>query len=727
MNARINPFLEVTMTLVSESPAVAVPGAGAQSTAATPAELRPAYCLLAVPTAVGLAIASLVVAGSPSGAEWVRALLVVLWAGAGLALGLRRRTDRMAPIILAGSVLGGVAALAAAAAAHQDLSDTASLVADAAARLALALLPAIAFHGLLALPDGRPGALVRRRAVAVGYLVAIGVGLALLADRDTVVVWPLAIMWLLALVFGVFGANARYRRATAIDRRRMQWIGWALAVGAAAICVLVTIQLLTDWPDPLAPVALALTGLVPVALAAGTVGTAVAKVDRLLTHTIALMGLTALVVGAYVLVVLGLGRAPEGGERTLLLLSMGAAVVAALVYQPAKSWLTDAGNRLVYGERVAPDEALRTWGQRLTRSIPFDELLLQLCESLRKSMTLQSAQVWTGIDGHYELTAGVPHHTGMPALLIGDKELPVVARAGVVGGTWLEIWLPGLTGTAGASTRVGPCAHAGQLLGLIVCTRPDGGEPFTEEDDRVIGELARQVGLALHNVELDSALQASMEELQRANEELRASRARIVAAGDSERRKLERNLHDGAQQHLVALAVKLRLAKDAVEDDEPDAADLIEEIRTDLQDAIAELRALAHGIFPPLLVSGGLAEALPAAAGRAALPTTVEMTDLDRLAPDTEAAIYFCCLEAMQNAGKHAGEGATMRLRLWQTEDDLHFEVSDDGQGFDPAVATTGQGFVNMSDRIGAIDGTLTVTSAPGAGTTIEGRVPLSA
>jgi signal transduction histidine kinase len=709
------------MTVVSE-PRLAVPGA---ATGTEMAELRPAYCLVAAPAAIVIAIASLVVAGSPSGSEWVRALLVVLWSGAGLALGLRRRTDRLAPIILAGSVVGAIAALAAALAAHQDLSDGGALLADAATRLALAALPAIALHGLLALPDGRLGTGGRRRAVGAGYVVAVGVGLALMGDRDQVIGWPLAILWLLALVFGVLGANARYKRASAVDRRRMQWIGWALAVGAAAVCVLVTIQLLTGWPEPLAPVALALTGLVPIALAAGTMGTAVAKVDRLLTHTIALMGLTVLVVGAYVLVVLGLGRGPRGGERTLLLLSMGAAAVAALVYEPARRWLTDAGNRLVYGERVAPDEALRTWGQRLTRSIPFDELLLQLCESLRKSMTLQSAQVWTGIGGHYELTASIPHATTAPSLLIGEKELPVVARAGVVGGTWLDIWLPGLAGPAGSSTRVGPCAHAGQLLGLIVCTRPVGAESFTEEDDRVITELARQVGVALHNVELDSALKASLEELQRANEELRASRARIVAAGDAERRKLERNLHDGAQQHLVALAVKLRLAKDAVDDQEPDAADLIEEIRADLQDAIGELRALAHGIFPPLLMSGGLAEALPAAATRAALPTSVEVTDVGRYQPDTEAAIYFCCMEALQNAGKHAGDGATARLRMWQTEGELHFEVSDDGHGFDTARVTTGHGFVNMSDRIGAIDGTLKVTSAPGAGTRIEGRVPV--
>ncbi len=174
----------------------------------------------------------------------------------------------------------------------------------------------------------------------------------------------------------------------------------------------------------------------------------------------------------------------------------------------------------------------------------------------------------------------------------------------------------------------------------------------------MLTELARQVALALHNVQLDAALQASLDELQVRNDELQQSRARIVAAGDAERRKLERNLHDGAQQHLVALAVKLRLTRDAVEDDPDDAIAMIDEIKGNLQDAIQELRALAHGIFPPLLMSGGLAEALPAAATRAALPTTIDIAGIGRYSADMEAAVYFCVLEAMQNAGKHAGEGA---------------------------------------------------------------------
>ena len=259
------------------------------------------------------------------------------------------------------------------------------------------------------------------------------------------------------------------------------------------------------------------------------------------------------------------------------------------MYQPLKARLADTANQLVYGERVAPDESLRTWGSRLTRAIPLDELLLQLVESLRKSMQLLAAEVYTGSDGRYEIAAGVPHQD-RPTLLIGEKERAVVARAGASGGTWLDVWLPKLAGANSANTRVAPIAHAGHLLGLIVLTRQPDGDEFTEAGDTVVTELARQVALALHNVQLDSALQASLEQLQKANVELQESRLRIVSAGDAERRKLERNLHDGAQQHLVAMAVKLRMAEELVEDDPAEATKMIEDLRGNLKDAIAELR-----------------------------------------------------------------------------------------------------------------------------------------
>jgi signal transduction histidine kinase len=675
-------------------------------------------------------VGGVVISSDDSAMAVVGAVLVALWALAGAALGIRRRQDRLGPIVLAGAGVGGVLGLGQALLTDSTLSGTTSDAAAIVVRLASVLLPAIAFHALAALPDGRLRSRSSRRAVRIGYLVAVGVGVLLCLDLDDLPAAPIALLWIVALTTGGYAAFLRYSACGAVDRRRIQWIGWGAAVAVEVMLVVVALRLLADWPDDPAVVAFAITGLVPIGIIAGTAPRLVARVDQLLTRTVELAGLTALVIGIYVVVVLGLGRSPEDSERSLLLLSMVAAALAALLYVPARSWLTERANRLVYGARVAPDETLRAFAQRLTRSIPLDELMLQLAENLRASMVLTSAEVWTGQDGYYELLAGVPHRSP-PPITIGDKELPVVARAGVSGGTWLEIWVPQLVGPSGsAAMRVAPIAHGGMLLGFIVVARKPDDEPFSDTEDLVLTEIARQIGLALHNVQLDTALQASLDELRIRNVELQQSRARIVAAGDSERRKLERNLHDGAQQHLVALAVKLRLARDAVEDDPEDAVAMIDEIKLDVQNAIAELRALAHGIFPPLLVSGGLAEALPAAAARAALPTTVELDRIDRYGNDVEAAVYFCTVEALQNAGKHAGDGATSVVRIAETDGELRFEISDDGAGFDAAARLEsgdglGHGFVNMADRLGAIGGTVSVDSTPGQGTTITGVIPL--
>ena len=262
------------------------------------------------------------------------------------------------------------------------------------------------------------------------------------------------------------------------------------------------------------------------------------------------------------------------------------------------------------------------------------------------------------------------------------------------------------------------------MLGLLVVERAAGGDDFTEEDDRVLTELARQVALALHNVRLDSALQESLENLTLANAELQASRARIVASGDAERRRIERNLHDGAQQHLVALAVNLRLARDMLVDDPEGATEMLELLADSVKDTIQELRDLAHGIYPPLLMDSGLEEALRAAASRSPLTVAVHAEGVGRHPTEVEAAVYFCCLEALQNAGKHAPE-ASIRIRVDEDGDELRFEVTDDGPGFDAAAATGGHGFTNMADRVGAIGGDVEWRSTPGNGATVAGRIPL--
>ena len=268
-------------------------------------------------------------------------------------------------------------------------------------------------------------------------------------------------------------------------------------------------------------------------------------------------------------------------------------------------------------------------------------------------------------------------------------------------------------------------AQAGELTGLIVLERAPGDEGFGAREDRLLAELARQVGLALRNLRLDSQLQASLDEIRRQTEQLRASRARVVSAGDAERRRIERDLHDGAQQQLVALSVNLRLARELTGSDPAAAAALMVQLEGDVEAALEELRELAHGIYPPFLVERGLAEALSVVAARAPLAVRLEAGGIERYPAPVEVTVYFCCVEALQNAGKHAGDAASATMRVREREGGLVFEVSDDGVGFDPAATTHGAGLTNMTDRLGAIGGRLRIESSPGRGVRVAGTIPL--
>ena len=199
---------------------------------------------------------------------------------------------------------------------------------------------------------------------------------------------------------------------------------------------------------------------------------------------------------------------------------------------------------------------------------------------------------------------------------------------------------------------------------------------------------------------------------------LRTSRARLITAADEERRRLERDLHDGAQQHLVALAVLIQLARSAEHDRyQP----LLTEASALLQTGIDEMRRLAHGIYPPLLVSGGLAQALPAVAGHAPVPVTLNLQGLGRYPASIETALYFCCSEALQNAAKHGGPDTTVTITARANDRTLTLTISDTGRGFDPA--TIGTGLTNMTDRLSAIGGHLAIHTAPGRGTRITAAI----
>ena len=273
------------------------------------------------------------------------------------------------------------------------------------------------------------------------------------------------------------------------------------------------------------------------------------------------------------------------------------------------------------------------------------------------------------------------------------------------------------------------------------------GEPFTEPSPdsgramTTIDRDGRPLAAVVHRAQLEESPEliraivatsllivenATLEaELRLAIRELRQSRARVIRAGDLERRRIERDLHDGAQQRLIALRMKLQDDEDALPGAEPQRERLAE-LRVEVDHALSEIRELAHGIFPPLLADRGLAAALGAAARTSPLPVDLA-TDLarQRYPLELEAAVYFCAVEALQNATKHAGADATVSVTLTEAAGALQFRVSDDGVGFDPAAVGERAGLTGMEDRLGAFGGEVVVESAPGRGTSVRGRVPV--
>ncbi|MEX1263303.1 MAG: sensor histidine kinase [Actinomycetota bacterium] len=253
-----------------------------------------------------------------------------------------------------------------------------------------------------------------------------------------------------------------------------------------------------------------------------------------------------------------------------------------------------------------------------------------------------------------------------------------------------------------------PVRHQGERLGAVSIEKKPG-ESLTPPERMLVSDLGSQAGLGRGNAALIA--------------DLRDSRQRLVAAQDDERRKLERSLH-GAQQHVGALAVKLRLAESLAERDPSATKTMLTDLRTETGEALESLRDLARGIYPPLLADKGLAAALESQARKGSVPTEVRSEGIGRYPPDVESAVYFCALEALNNVAKYAG-ATRAEVRLAQADGELTFEVSDDGDGFDPAQTGYGTGLQGMADRLDAIGGTLRVHSQPGKGAQVTGRVPV--
>lgn len=639
-------------------------------------------------------------------------------------------------------VLGGAWLLAAIVVLQKSVSTTRVRLAGVCGAVAVTHLLAASRPGVaplvlgawlafaLAVPDGVLGTAARRVTAGAGVVAGAGWAGLLEVEGHHPSIQAFVVAAVIGSAAGALASFVRYPKAAAEAKRVLRWLAAGSVVSAGYIAVCLALDLMTDRPQPQVVWVAAGLIFVPLAQIAGTLVTGTRASVAVLMEAIAVAGLALLVVVVYLVVVVGIDGSPSGHEREVLLASLAAALVVAALAVPVRKRVLVFAGRLIGATEPSTDEVVSAFGARMSRAVPMDELMLQLVESLRASVAPGGAEIWTGTGGVLTRTVSVPS-IGTGRLELSEQDRIVVGRARIGGPSWTAVWLPTLVQPAGADLRVVPVAHLGELLGLIVVRRGPEAEQYSEDDERALVEVARQLGLALHNVRLDSALQASLAELAERNEELQASRLRIVTASDSSRRAIERNLHDGAQQHLVALAVKLGLARAIAEDGDTETVlGLLTDLRADVQTTIGTLRELAHGIYPPLLRDRGLGEALRTAATRSPLPCTVDVDLPGRYAEEVETAAYFCCLEAMQNAGKYAGEGATITVRLAGTSETLSCELTDDGAGFDASVAVLGHGFLNMQDRLGAIGGELTVESTPGQGTTVRASIsaqPLNA
>jgi signal transduction histidine kinase len=407
-------------------------------------------------------------------------------------------------------------------------------------------------------------------------------------------------------------------------------------------------------------------------------------------------GLVAFVLLTYLVVVVGGGLLLGRGSSPHVGLSVLATALVALAFDPVRTRLDTVASRLAAEGRTSPYDALRRFSGAFAASGPVEDLPQRMARVLAEGTGAEWAQVWISLDrGH------VPAATWPPeaeARLVGSPD-----------------WDPG--------TRRLPVRHGDDELGLLLL-RERRGTPLTPVEERLFAGLAAQAGLVLRSAQLRAALEQRLAELSVREAELRESRERLVDAQDAARRRLERDIHDGAQQHLVALAVNLRLAS-TLATSAPDRADVFlagQEIAA--ADAMATLVQLSQGIYPPLLEEQGLVAALRAVVGHGAVELVAR--GRGRYPIDVEAAAYFCCLEAIQNTSKHAGTAAA-RVEVETGPEALTITVTDEGPGFDPAQVEGGTGLVNIRDRVDSAGGTVELSSSPGEGTRIRVVLPAPA
>lgn len=482
----------------------------------------------------------------------------------------------------------------------------------------------------------------------------------------------------------------RFRRARDVERLQIKW----LAAAGAVVAFLTVLAVAVALPRQLAgaegrssTVTVALQsadllsfGLIPIAIGIAVSRYRLYGIDRLISRALVVGALGVFITSVYVAVVGGIG-ALVGNRQPSVVLSIVATAIVAVAFQPVRERVQRLANRLVYGDRATPYEVLSDFAARMAGTYTTAELLPRLAGMLGRCLGGARVEVWT-VDGER-----LVRQVAWPDE--GDTRRVLRAAEAV---------------RLQADRRV-EVRHQDDLLGLLAVTKR-AGEQITPPEDALLGHVASQTGLVLRNLLLLA--------------DLRSSRERLVTSQDHERRRLERNLHDGAQQSLVAVALMLRLAITYAED-EPGVGASVSEAADQLQRAISELRELARGLHPAILTERGLEPALASLAERSPVPVRVSYTLAERLPATVEATLYFVVAEALANVVKYAA-ASSVDVQVHRDGDTVTAVVTDDGVG--GADVVRGTGLRGLTDRVAVVDGTLEVVSPPGAGTRIVCRVP---
>ena len=525
------------------------------------------------------------------------------------------------------------------------------------------------------------------------------IGVEALQPVFDVMFWVVLPMIPLAVLAAAVSAVLRYRRATGVARLQLKWLMAAGAVVAVFFATTMTMSLsdLFRTPDGsdngvqvfFQTLSITTFGLIPIAIGIAVTRHKLYDIDALISRALVVGALGVFITALYVGIVVGVG-ASIGQRQPSVWLSVLATALVAVLFQPVRERVHRLANRLVYGSRATPYEVLSDFSVSMAGRYTTKELLPRMAQTLSECLGGARVEVWLRSGQEMACDVVWPQPPEDVADTAGQR-VPLVDEA-----------VPALS-----ADRVVPVRHGEELLGLLVVTKA-ATEPVTPVEDAMLGHIASQAGLVLRN--------------RRLVDDLRSSRERLVTTQTDERRRLERNLHDGAQQSLVSVALLLRMANRYTDPARLSAA--LTEASTQLQQAIAELRELARGIHPAILTDRGLGPALTSLAERCPVPVHLDNQVHRRLPPRVEGTLYFVTAEALTNVARYS-HAPEVFVTVAEKNHTVALQVTDHGVG--GADQSSGSGLLGLADRVAVVDGTFVVDSPPGRGTTISCRVPVPA